>query len=43
LVQRYTHAAAPHSGSPFDHPDWLYELKSDGFRALALVTAIAMR
>src|SRR4051794_2046721 len=20
---------------PFDHPDWLYELKHDGFRALA--------
>ena len=21
----------------FDHPDWLYEVKFDGFRALALV------
>src|SRR5687767_8057907 len=21
--------------APFDHPDWLYELKYDGFRALA--------
>jgi ATP-dependent DNA ligase len=20
---------------PFDHPDWLFELKLDGFRALA--------
>jgi ATP-dependent DNA ligase len=20
---------------PFDHPDWLYEVKFDGFRALA--------
>ena len=23
---------------PFDHPDWLYEVKFDGFRALARVT-----
>jgi hypothetical protein len=23
---------------PFDHPDWLYEVKFDGFRALAHVT-----
>jgi bifunctional non-homologous end joining protein LigD len=23
---------------PFDHPDWLYELKWDGFRTLAHVT-----
>lgn len=22
---------------PFDHPDWLFELKYDGFRALAYV------
>ena len=22
---------------PFDHPDWLFELKYDGFRALAIV------
>ena len=22
---------------PFDHPDWIYELKMDGFRALAIV------
>ena len=22
---------------PFDHPDWLYEIKHDGFRALAVV------
>ena len=22
---------------PFDHPDWLYEIKFDGFRALAYV------
>jgi bifunctional non-homologous end joining protein LigD len=23
---------------PFDHPDWLFELKYDGFRALAYVS-----
>jgi bifunctional non-homologous end joining protein LigD len=22
---------------PFDHPDWLFELKLDGFRALAYI------
>ena len=22
---------------PFDHPDWFFELKYDGFRALAYV------
>ena len=22
---------------PFDHPEWLYEVKHDGFRALAIV------
>jgi len=21
----------------FDHPDWLYEIKHDGFRALAII------
>jgi ATP-dependent DNA ligase len=25
---------------PFDHPDWLFELKYDGFRALAHIEAI---
>ena len=24
-------------GQPFDHPDWLYEVKYDGFRALAYI------
>ena len=24
-------------GTPFDDPDWIYELKMDGFRALAIV------
>jgi bifunctional non-homologous end joining protein LigD len=23
--------------APFDHPDWLFELKHDGFRALAII------
>jgi hypothetical protein len=23
---------------PFDHPDWLFEVKHDGFRALARIT-----
>jgi hypothetical protein len=22
---------------PFDHPDWLFELKHDGFRAFAII------
>src|SRR2546422_10826757 len=25
------------SREPFDHPEWVYELKLDGFRALAFV------
>ena len=24
--------------APFDHPDWIFELKHDGFRALAYIT-----
>ena len=24
-------------GDPFDDPDWIYELKMDGFRALAVI------
>jgi ATP-dependent DNA ligase len=28
---------------PFDHPDWLYELKLDGFRALAYLEAGSCR
>ena len=24
---------------PFDHPEWVYEIKHDGFRALAYVKA----
>jgi bifunctional non-homologous end joining protein LigD len=28
---------------PFDHPDWLFELKWDGFRALAYVESGACR
>ena len=26
-----------HAPEPFDHPDWLFELKHDGFRALAII------
>jgi hypothetical protein len=28
---------------PFDDPDWLYELKLDGFRALAVIESGACR
>src|SRR5689334_6429304 len=28
---------------PFDHPDWLYELKFDGFRALAFIESGSCR
>jgi bifunctional non-homologous end joining protein LigD len=28
-----------HRRDPFDHPDWLFELKYDGFRALAVIQA----
>jgi bifunctional non-homologous end joining protein LigD len=26
-----------HAREPFDHPDWLFELKYDGFRAIAYI------
>jgi ATP dependent DNA ligase domain len=29
--------------APFDHPDWIFELKYDGFRALAYIEAGACR
>jgi bifunctional non-homologous end joining protein LigD len=28
---------------PFDHPDWVFELKYDGFRALAFVNSDGMK
>jgi ATP-dependent DNA ligase len=28
---------------PFDHPDWIFELKYDGFRALAYVESAKVR
>lgn len=31
--------AAPEGRSAFDHPEWIYELKYDGFRALAYIEA----
>lgn len=34
----FTHMPLARLHAPFDHPDWLYELKYDGFRALAYVT-----
>jgi len=30
-------AIPPRAAAPFDHPDWVFELKHDGFRALALI------
>jgi bifunctional non-homologous end joining protein LigD len=27
----------PKRAAPFDHPDWIFELKYDGFRALAVI------
>jgi ATP-dependent DNA ligase len=27
--------------TPFDHPDWIFEIKHDGFRALSFNMAIA--
>jgi bifunctional non-homologous end joining protein LigD len=29
--------------SPFDHQDWLFELKHDGFRALAYIEGVSSR
>jgi bifunctional non-homologous end joining protein LigD len=29
--------------APFNHPDWIFELKYDGFRALAYIEAGACR
>src|SRR5690348_11492984 len=42
---RWPHRVYPHFApmplaylhAPFDHPDWIFELKMDGFRALAYV------
>jgi hypothetical protein len=28
---------------PFDHPDWIFEAKLDGFRALAYPIVLALR
>jgi len=28
---------------PFDHPDWIYEVKYDGFRALAFIESGSCR
>jgi ATP-dependent DNA ligase len=29
--------AAPKAPLPFDHPEWIFELKYDGFRALTVI------
>jgi bifunctional non-homologous end joining protein LigD len=43
-VPRFTPMPLRRLPEPFDHPDWLYELKYDGFRALAFVrrTGVAL-
>ncbi|MGH7181865.1 MAG: hypothetical protein ACREJN_07815, partial [Nitrospiraceae bacterium] len=28
---------------PFDDPDWLYEIKHDGFRAMAVIESIRLK
>jgi ATP-dependent DNA ligase len=33
-LNRYTPMPLGRRREPFDHPDWIYELKYDGFRAL---------
>jgi bifunctional non-homologous end joining protein LigD len=37
-MMRFTPMPLVRVPHPFDHPDWLFELKHDGFRALAHVT-----
>ena len=37
-LPRFNHMPLARLHAPFDHPDWLFELKYDGFRALAYVT-----
>jgi ATP-dependent DNA ligase len=36
-MPRFTPMPLRRMREPFDHADWLYELKYDGFRALAFV------
>ena len=38
-LPRFTPIPLARLNAPFDHPDWLYELKLDGFRALGYVEA----
>jgi hypothetical protein len=35
VTMRYNPMPLVRLAEPFDHPDWLFELKHDGFRALA--------
>ena len=36
-LPRIAHIPLARLLEPFDHPDWLYEVKYDGFRALAYI------
>jgi bifunctional non-homologous end joining protein LigD len=37
LIPSFTPMPLARAREPFDHPDWVFELKYDGFRALAFV------
>jgi len=37
-LTRYTPMPVGRRREPFDHPDWIYELKYDGFRALLSIS-----
>jgi bifunctional non-homologous end joining protein LigD len=43
LLPRITPATLGRRRDPFDHPEWLFELKWDGFRAVAYVAGGACR
>ena len=35
MLPKMTHMRLDQQAKPFDHPEWLFEVKFDGFRALA--------
>jgi hypothetical protein len=37
MLSRLTPMPLRRTADPFDHPDWVFELKYDGFRALAVL------
>jgi bifunctional non-homologous end joining protein LigD len=39
MLPRITPIAPTRIRAPFDHPDWIFELKHDGFRAVAYILA----